>query len=328
MLGDPERAGPNVYYAVATNFMPRIPDEHLRSVVYVYPSEEAARLGRQVGGSGFVVNYPSGIGLWRIRYVVTNQHVVDGGGHWVRLNHLGGTHVVHIPPDAWEPAPGGDDFALAVLRLPPNVTPMELSLDNLGVTREMAAALRVGPGDEAYMVGRFLAHGGRTTNNPIARFGSVALMPNPHDLVRDGREKDVEAYLIEMRSHAGFSGAPVFLLIPQFGFRGVIGDTSTETNETRFRLLGIDTGHKIDHMPVSQHSGSEWARREDLVAEHFTDVAIVAPIWKVVDLLEREDLADQRIQMSIELSRRASEIPESDRMSTFVHPANASRDPI
>ncbi len=140
----------------------------------------------------------------------------------MRLNHPHGTYIVHIPPDQWETAPP-DDFAIAVLSLPPQVAPFELSLDTLALTHEEAMTLNVGPGDEAYMVGRFITHGGRVTNNPIARFGSIPLMPNPDELVRDGRGNDVEAYLIEMRSHAGFSGSAVFLLIPQQSFRGVIG---------------------------------------------------------------------------------------------------------
>lgn len=297
--------------------MPRIPDVHLQSVVFVYPSEAAARDGRQVGGSGFVVNYPSGVGPWRIRYVVTNQHVVNAGGHWVRLNHPGGTYCAHILPDQWIPSPDGDDFALAILALPEFVVPYELSLDSLGLTRDEVQTLKVGPGDEAYMVGRFIAHGGRATNNPIARFGSVALMPNPTELVRDGRDKDVEAYLIEMRSHAGFSGSAVFLLIPQNSFRGTFGDTSMDDMTTRFRLLGIDTGHKIDPLFLQERDiRGRWRKDSDKCVAHSSDIAIVAPIWKVVDLLNREDLAKERKRLGVKLEkRRAAEAPASDNPS-------------
>jgi hypothetical protein len=275
--------------------------------VFVYPSQETAERGERVGGSGFVVNYSSGIGNWRIRYVVTNAHVVERGGHWVRLNRGGftGTHIVYIPPDEWTWAPSGDDFAIALLRLPSEVVPYELSLDTLALTREEAAALKVGVGDECYMVGRFIAHGGRVTNNPIARFGILSLMPNPAEPVRDGREQEVEAYLIEMRSHAGFSGSPVFLVIPQNSFRGEFDDTSLDDNTTRFRLLGIDTGHIIDRLPVEEErQPSVWVKRDELRVVHPSDVAVVAPIWKLVDLLEREDLTDQRIALGQELQRQ------------------------
>ncbi len=194
---------------------------------------------------------------------------------------------------------------MALLPLPPDVVPYQLSLESLAVTREEAKALNVGVGDECYMVGRFVAHGGRVTNNPIARFGSISLMPNPAEPVRDGRGREVEAYLIEMRSHAGFSGSPVVVLTPQHSFRGEIGDTSLEDNVTRFRLLGIDTGHVIDRLPVvEEQAPGEWQERADLTAVHPSDVAIAAPIWKVVDLLEREDFMEQRRQLGEELQRQ------------------------
>ena len=52
---------PHSYYETARN-VPRIPDVHLQSVVFIYPSEQDALDGRQLGGSGFVVNYPTGVG--------------------------------------------------------------------------------------------------------------------------------------------------------------------------------------------------------------------------------------------------------------------------
>lgn len=319
------RIQPHSYYE-SPPIMPRIPDVHLQSVVFIYPSRDAASAGHQVGGSGFVVNYPSRVENWRIRYVVTNQHVVDRGGHWVRLNHPGGSWAVHIPPDQWVSAPGGDDFALALLRLPSYVVPYELGLDVLALTHEMIVELKVGPGDEAYMVGRLIAHGGRVTNNPIARFGSIALMPTPMELVRDGRDRDVEAYLIEMHSHAGFSGSPVFLLISQNSFRGVFGDTSLDDNTDRFRLIGIDTGHKVDLLPVSEPDAQgDWHTRQDLRVDHFSDVAIVAPSWKIVELLERDDLAEQRHQAGLDLeARRGHERAASD--APNLQRAKRSRD--
>lgn len=287
--------------------MPRIPDDHLQSVVFIYPTSEDASEGTQVGGSGFVINYPSGVGNWRIRYVVTNEHVVDGGAHWVRLNQRDtvGTYTLNIPPEDWRRSPWGDDWAVSVLPLPQRLAPFELSLDSLGLTRDGVRELAVGPGDQAYMVGRFIAHGGRATNNPIARFGNIALMPNALEPIRDGRGKDVEAFLVEMRSHAGFSGSPVFLLIPQFSFRGTIGDTSLEDNETKFRLIGVDTGHKIDSLSVMWRSpGQDWTRRDDLRVNHYSDVSIVAPIWRLIEFLETKDLVDERTHLAEELEKR------------------------
>ena len=291
--------------------MPRIPDEHLQAVVFVYPSETAAHDGEHVGGSGFIINTASADG-WMIRYVVTNQHVVDHGGHWIRLNHPRGHYIVHVPPEEWTRAPNGDDFAIANLRLPAEVQPMHLTLVSLALTREKARELKVGPGDEIYMVGRFIRHGGRVMNNPIARFGSLSLMPDPTDPVLDGRGKEVEAYLVEMRSHAGFSGSPVFLMILHNSFRGQFGDTSMDDNIDRFRLLGIDTGHKIDPLPVEQWDDG-WEKVHRQRVPHYSDVAIVSPIWKVVDLLNGEDQVERRNELGREMTRkRGHEATASD----------------
>jgi hypothetical protein len=148
--------------------MPRIPDVHLQSVVFIYPSEQDAQDGRQLGGSGFVVNYPTGVGAWRTRYVVTNAHVVEAGGQWMRLNHRHGTHTVHIPPDQWETAPP-DDFAIALLSLPPRVTPMELALDKLAVTLQQARRPPLTPENVAPDLLVSSALGGTRTPNLLIR---------------------------------------------------------------------------------------------------------------------------------------------------------------
>jgi len=68
--------------------MPRIKDELLDSVIYLYPSEASARRGEKAGGSGFVAGIESAAdpeGCWL--YAVTNRHVVeDGRSRTIRLN--------------------------------------------------------------------------------------------------------------------------------------------------------------------------------------------------------------------------------------------------
>lgn len=38
---------------------------------------------------------------------------------------------------------------------------------------------------------------------------------------------------------------------------------------------------------------------------HSSDVAVVVPIWKVLDLLDREDLAERRAELGRQLEKRA-----------------------
>src|SRR5271156_3587167 len=66
--------------------MPRIRDAYLDCVIYLYPSEHYAEVGARMGGSGFLVGIPTGqAGMW-LTYAVTNRHVVERGGHVIRVS--------------------------------------------------------------------------------------------------------------------------------------------------------------------------------------------------------------------------------------------------
>lgn len=270
--------------------MSRIPDAHLRAVVNLYPTDEAARCGTGVGGTGFVFAYVASLADIMIRYVVTNRHVAERCS-WVRVNAEAGVHVVDVSA-AWRFAAVAD-VAVAQLPLPPNVAADVLSIEALGLTPDERSRLNIGPGDEIYMCGRFISTEGHERNQPTARFGNISHMPDPTAPVEDGRGVHVQAYLVEMRSQSGFSGSPVFLRIPQYSFRGIIGDTSTETNQTLFRLIGLDTGHMTNLMPIIDRS-TGLRVDEDWRAVANSGVAIVAPIEEVTDLLDTAAVAGER----------------------------------
>lgn len=270
--------------------MSRIPDSHLRSVVYLYPTEEGARNGARVGGSGFVLFHASSVVGVMVRYVVTNRHVAEKCT-WVRVNSKTGVHVVQVPSAWWFAAVA--DVAVAILPLPNGVAPDALTIEALGLSEDERTRLNIGPGDEVYMCGRFISTEAQERNLPTARFGNISQVPDPAAPVKDGRGILVQAYLVEMRSQSGFSGSPVFLRIPQYSFRGVIGDTSTETNTTLFRLLGLDTGHMVNLLPIID-SSTGLRVDEDWRAVANNGVALVAPIEEVTQLLDTLEVAAER----------------------------------
>jgi len=281
--------------------LPRIPDVHLQAVVFIYPSREAAKQGQRVGGSGFVVEYPTQVPGIALPYVVTNGHVIDSGGQWVRFNIPGGTYVHHVPPEEWLTFPP-DDFATAPLNLPFHVRPYAIPLAGSCVDRDTSQRLRLGQGDEIYMVGRFIGHGGRESNNPVARFGNISLMPSAVDPVLDGRRNHVEAYLVEMRSRSGFSGSPVFTFIVERNDRGQIPNpTNVSMGGTILALLGIDTGHKVEPIIVKGRKGTGEYEETDLFIDYPSDLAIVSPTWKITDRLERQDAVDYRSEYGLRL---------------------------
>ena len=97
--------------------MPRIPDEVLKSVFYLYPTAEAAEKGESRGGCGFLVDVRSTTTGQSHRYVVSNIHVVFNGCTFLRLNKSDGkTEVFDIPIPAWWSHDNGDDVAVAQFR--------------------------------------------------------------------------------------------------------------------------------------------------------------------------------------------------------------------
>lgn len=65
--------------------------------------------------------------------------------------------------------------------------------------------IAIGIGDDIFMAGRFLPFDGGESNAPVYRFGNIALWParpirNPHTKLVE------ESFIVEMRSHNGYSG--------------------------------------------------------------------------------------------------------------------------
>lgn len=254
--------------------MPRIPDVLLQSVGFLYPSADAAVNGDRVGGTGFLVRVNGDREPTTL--VVTNQHVAAGCNH-LRLTRTDtGLDVVEITE--WVLHPDGDDVAVAVLSRSAGGVESGLDWSNLAATPERLEELNAGVGDEVIMIGRFIAHDGRVRNAPLARFGNIAMMPG--EPVIDGRNLKVEAFLVEMRSLAGFSGSPVFVYMGPGTYRGD-GRMMPFYTET-IGLIGIDTGHKVLDLPIRDANGETTEYR----AVQNSGVAIVAPVGKVREVLE------------------------------------------
>ena len=181
--------------------MPRIPDSALKLVVYLYPSEADAEDGVQIGGTGFLVVIPIPYvqpAFAHLHCVVTNAHVIDHGSMVVRQGA------------EWFRHPDGDDIAICPIGMEPKFHKFKSMHPNMFLTKEIMAIFDVGPGDDVFIVGRFINREGKQKNIPSVRFGNIAQMPG-EPLILDGKEQ--ECFLIEGRSIPGFSGSPVFIQI-------------------------------------------------------------------------------------------------------------------
>ncbi len=330
-VGVSVKGRPYIYWE---RVMSRIPDLMLKCVVFLYPSEEAAKSGSSVGGTGFLVSKHNPVLGGSFDYLVTNTHVAHMGDLFMRVNTQdGGVDIVEFLKSSWVDHHSGDDVATTPLELDLSWTVQPLILDDVFGSRhsfeERMIELNVGPGDDVVMIGRLIGHDGKERNLPLARFGNVAMMTG--EPVRDGRGSLVEAFLVEMRSLPGFSGSPVFVHI---------GPGSDRANGKMMpffsqiiALIGIDTGHTDETHPVidrrtGQVVNPDWRVRQN------SGVAIVSPAWKIDELLNQEELVSHRekvIKQPLEAngeSFAASDISSSEDESPFDRFQNLARNVI
>ena len=248
--------------------MPRIPDVLQRAVAFLYPDVGSAESGFSTGGTGFFVEVSTSEG--EHTFLVTNIHVAGTGCTIARIDSQDGKSTVL---DLGNPVfhPYGDDVAVFPIA-PDNVLEMTpLKWSAVAATSQRLQELNAGVGDEVFMLGRFVSLAGRQRNDPLARFGNIAMMPG--EPVIDGRGLKVEAFLVEMRSLSGFSGSPVFIYMGPGTYRG--DGRMMPFYKEQIGLIGIDTGHFKVY----------WGRGEDgePTVKLNSGISIVAPVWKIAE---------------------------------------------
>lgn len=161
--------------------MPRVPPTALDCVIYLYSSEEEARKGSEFGGTGFLVGVPSRFPGRGWVFAVTNWHVaVQRGQSVVRINTQdGGTDIIALEPHEWHFDPRYD-VAAASISLNRDIHKYKVVVPDEGfVMPEHIEKDKIGPGDDVFMVGRFVDHDGGPINRPAVRFGNISVMPSP-----------------------------------------------------------------------------------------------------------------------------------------------------
>ncbi|MGI9102680.1 MAG: S1 family peptidase [Terriglobales bacterium] len=264
--------------------MPRIDDDVLDAVIYLYPDADAAECGERTGGSGVIVNVPFGrFPAWVVPYAVTNSHVIrEGKSPVIRCNSLsGGTSILPLKLEDWKHHPDGDDVAVARIKLQRDETARSIPVDWF-VTKERIKEYDIGPGDEVILVGRFIGREGRQRNSPSLRSGIISMMAD--EPVMHPRGYLVDSFFVECKSLPGYSGSPVFMLCPPYTASKKRADTVPTY------LLGIDWGHAKNRSPVFDEEG----HKTKLTVEENTGMAHVAPAWKIRELLYSEELVKDR----------------------------------
>jgi hypothetical protein len=273
--------------------VPRISDMILDCVVYIYPSVNHAEAGEKWGGSGFLVGIPSEAHEdWNYIYCITNQHVVRPmQSPVIRLNTSDGSNdLIELTPDDWIYHQDGDDLAACPIAFRnPSYYKYSMIHPTMFITKETIDQQRIGPGDEVYMVGRFVNHQGQQQNTPVVRFGNISMADT--QLIRNEWGLLQESFLIETRSLSGFSGSPVFLFISPLD---VAPDDYGE-REPRTWLFGVDWGHMRSFESVLKPHDNPLVNKLVPVNDEWkvpsnSGHAQVVPAWKLQELLDQEEL--------------------------------------
>ena len=100
--------------------------------------------------------------------------------------------------------------------LPSNEFDFKMMPTEMLTTKHSFAELHLGEGSDIFFLGLFTGYYGQHRNNPIARFGHVAMFPEDKISWRDNASSPaemVDLYLVEAQSYGGNSGSPVFFFL-------------------------------------------------------------------------------------------------------------------
>jgi hypothetical protein len=302
------------YFYWTRDILPPIPPNYLDSVAFLYGSEDAATEGRGFGGSGFICGVPIGK-FAHAYYIVTNKHVAAGDhAGYARITCLDGSEaVIPTPCKGWRFHPAGDDLAVFPVDLPSSS--WSIPWNNFA-----AETSNLGPGDDIFILGRFIRTDGTQSDNPVARFGHVAM--GGTEVVPNGRGEGQRSYLVEALSLNGYSGSPVIAFGMQFQMdkkRGIslaYGPPGASNPIPSYPgkpgpplLLGIVWGHFPDKEEVRDRKGEP--HPDGLYVQRNSGIACVVPAWKLRELLESEELIEMRNEKKRE-NEAAGQVVELD----------------
>lgn len=207
----------------------------------------------------------------------------------VRLNtKQGDTDLLPLRSEDWFCHPNGDDLAICRIGFPGefhkfSAIPTSDFLDKSFFEGDQPS---IGPGNDAFFLGRFKLHDGRETNTPTARFGNVALA---QPTFIKSKETGVlqESLLVEMRSLPGYSGSPVFAVPLPYGASMGMAPTIMWA-----KLLGIDWCHLSDYHRVLDSQKNQLP--ELMYVEQNSGMMGVIPAWILLEILNMPEMDKAR----------------------------------
>ena len=242
-----------------------IPPDLKKTITFIFLADDKGDLAHdpqtqapKANGTGFFVGVPSDKDPSRsFGYLVTAKHVLrDPSGIffpriYLRLNKKTGDvdyPSVNLTRDghsvvAVSPDPTVD---IAVIQVAPSTDTYDFMMlpSDMLTTEASVKEFHIGEGTDVFFAGLFVSYYGEHRNNPIVRFGRVAMLPEDRVLWRDDPTKPPEEdqlYLLETQSYGGNSGAPVFFIVPPEIPPGRL--LMSGSGQQNIRLAGVMKGY-------------------------------------------------------------------------------------
>jgi hypothetical protein len=180
---------------------------------------------------------------------------------------------------------------LAIIQLSPNFSIHSLKPIPTALIHKKDVLLdqnkfNVGLGDDVFMLGRFVEKDYGPMNAPTARFGCISTMPSPVE--QCGPRKGLkDSYCLDMHSKGGYSGSPVFVYrTPGTNLEHTFRTGATDLSRSMLLLLGVHFGQFSEEMKVIGN--------HDYPIYGASGMTCAIPSWKILDLLDKEELKEER----------------------------------
>ena len=303
--------------------MPRIPPKFLNGAVYLYKTREDAEVGSNKGGTGFIVSLPSVTPDREFLFFVTNWHVaVQKGFPVVRVDKFDGTiDIFEFDCADWHFSPKYDIAAIPAhidKKHKVSIVPQQGFL-----TKENTKEQKIGPGDDVFMVGRFVNHQGSNQNTPAARFGHISMDPAP--IVQPNGE-NADTYCVDMHSRSGYSGSPVFVYrTPGYDLEELkapgLKPKILYSGTSLLALLGIHWGQFPEIWEVTNDGKlkdeNSTESSEPLITggrfiKGLSGMTCVLPAWSILEVLDMPKLKKDRDAENAKLAETSGDIPVAE----------------
>lgn len=287
--------------AVAVNgFSVTVPKDITKTVVFIYTNQDGAPA--HAYGTGFLISVPVRDHPGRVwLYLVTAQHVLHTNGNdlkspwyqrlYLRINMRDGSSTMahfDIRPDGDNPTVLLDaDTTVDVAVVPMNI-PDDKQVDVLAFPESMLVRqadfqqYHIGVGCDMFFTGMFYPYQGQKRNDPIVRFGKLAMIPEEKISFANTL---MDAYLVETFSFGGNSGSPVFFYPSADNTPGVL-----MVGPSPIKIAGVMRGYfSGDFQPIQMAQAASTVQGQAIpVSESNSGIAVIVPAEHIREILDAE----------------------------------------